>query len=403
MVGFPDYERGGVLFVLLLMMFLASWAATSTAAAQSAPDCSTVTYNGSGTTMNPYEVENVDQLQCIESQGLSANYAQVSDIDASGTSSWNRTKGFDPVGEFPSVGTPFTGNFDGRGYDITNLTIIRSSEYHVGMFGVVLDEGTVTNASVAEADINGFDSVGGLVGVNFYGTVSDSHVTGTVTGARGVGGLVGRNYGEVSDSHTVGTVNGTRDVGGLVGKSIVGVINRSCVSGSVKGSSIGEGLVNGMGGLVGSNSISATVSESCASGSVDGRGNVGGLVAFNEGTVEESYSTASVNGGSDFMGGLVGLHAVGTISGSYATGSINGSHRFVGGLVGNTVGSGTVSDSYWDTQTTGQSSSAQGIGLTTSEMTGSAATSNMEFDFTSTWGTTREGYPVLSWQTDSGN
>jgi PGF-CTERM protein len=152
----------------------------------------------------------------------------------------------------------------------------------------------------------------------------------------------------------------------------------------------------GVGGLVGRNS--GTVENSYATGSVSSDGfNVGGLVGDGRlGTVKKSYATGDVSGDSN-VGGLVGNG--GTVEKSYATGSVSGG-RNVGGLVGQDAAL-TVTGSYYDTETTGQSSSEGGTGLTTSEMTGSAATSNMDaFDFTSTWETESDDYPILTWQTD---
>ena len=127
---------------------------------------------------------------------------------------------------------------------------------------------------------------------------------------------------------------------------------------------------------------------------------VGGLVGNNEDTVTESYATGSVEG-DDRVGGLVGLNSD-TVTESYATGSVEGDSN-VGGLVGNTFGDEI--DSYWDTETTGQSTSdGDATGLTTAEMQGSAAETNMDgFDFSGTWNTvlesdvdaTADGYPIL--------
>ncbi|MFB6175285.1 MAG: PKD domain-containing protein, partial [Candidatus Nanohalobium sp.] len=73
-----------------------------------------------------------------------------------------------------------------------------------------------------------------------------------------------------------------------------------------------------------------------------------------------------------------------------------------GGLVGNNTGS--VSSSYWDNESSGQSLSDGGTGLTTSEMQGSAAETNMSgLDFSNNWttvlasdpDTTGDGYPIL--------
>ena len=126
------------------------------------------------------------------------------------------------------------------------------------------------------------------------------------------------------------------------------------------------------GGLAGSNGL---VIVACSvTGVVGGGGDVGGLVGNNfSGTVIASYSAASVADGSD-TGGLVGSNFSGTIIASYSIGSVsdyNGVGGFVevGGLVGsNFADRGTARDSYWDTQTSGQSESAGGEGRTTSEL-----------------------------------
>ena len=55
------------------------------------------------------------------------------------------------------------------------------------------------------------------------------------------------------------------------------------------------------------------------------------------------------------------------ISKSYATGGVTGNHDDIGGLVGGNNG-GTVADSFWDTETTGQSSSDGGMGIATEDM-----------------------------------
>ena len=109
-------------------------------------------------------------------------------------------------------------------------------------------------------------------------------------------------------------------------------------------------------------------------GVVSGGVDVGGLVGNNfSGTIIASYSTANVADGSN-TGGLVGSNFVGRIIASYSIGSVsdyNGVSVFfdVGGLVGSNFGDrGTARDSYWNTQTSGQSASAGGEGKTTSEL-----------------------------------
>ena len=121
------------------------------------------------------------------------------------------------------------------------------------------------------------------------------------------------------------------------------------------------------GGLVGSNGL--VIAACSVTGVVSGSLNVGGLVGDNfSGTVIASYSTASVAGGPR-TGGLVGSNFSGTIIASYSIGSVSNDFGDVGGLVGsNFADRGTTRDSYWDTQTSGQSESDGGEGKTTSEL-----------------------------------
>ena len=151
-------------------------------------------------------------------------------------------------------------------------------------------------------------------------------------------------------------VTGSSYAGGLIGSN-GGTISASYVTGSVSGTSY-------MGGLVGGNS--GTISASYATGSVSGTSYMGGLVGSNGGTISASYATGSVNG-STRVGGLVGYNGS-TIGTSYATGSVTSNDYYVGGLAGWNH-RGTISASYWDTETTGQATSfGGGTGKTTSEL-----------------------------------
>ena len=99
---------------------------------------------------------------------------------------------------------------------------------------------------------------------------------------------------------------------------------------------------------------------SYATGSVSGTNNVGGLVGSNHGSVNLSYSTGAVSGGTATAGGLVGFN-VGSISKSYSIGAVSGSQGYIGGFVGNDPNE-TISFGYWDTDTSGISNPAQGAG-----------------------------------------
>jgi hypothetical protein len=248
--------------------------------------------------------------------------------------------------------------------------------------------------SYSTANVTGYSVVGGLIGGN-HGTVDRSYSTGRVTGNSDVGGLVGSNLRDVSNSYATGRVTGDDHVGGLVGLNLgLATVSNSYCTGSVIGNEY-------VGGLVGYNSYGA-VSSSYSTGSVSGRTCVGGLVGCSEGgesKVEVSYSTATVVG-NEHVGGLVGWgldgaiiywsYSTGSVAGTkwvgglvgnlgssdylrgcsveacYSTGSVTGSKN-VGGLVGELKNQATVGG-FWDTQSSGQATSAGGTGKTTAEM-----------------------------------
>jgi len=127
-------------------------------------------------------------------------------------------------------------------------------------------------------------------------------------------------------------------------------------------------------------------------------------VGANVGTVSNSYSSGSVTG-ENGAGGLVGLNGEGgTVSNSYSTGNVNG-NMYVGGLVGGNAD--TVSNSFWDTETSGQTTSAGGTGKTTAEMKSIAtfaawdiiAVTSGQTNPTYIWNIVDgQTYPFLSWQ-----
>ncbi len=305
------------------------------------------------------------------SANLSGNFALGSNIDATATNGWHVTGGFGftPIG---SVVTNFSGNFDGLGHTISNLTINTPEDSFVGLFGYT-NGAMIQNVGLINDKVFGLADVGGLVGsVSNGGIISNSYASGTVTGGSAdVGGLLGYVYdGTVSNSNATGTVTGSassESMGGLVGFAYGGgIISNSHATGAV----IGGANSYYIGGLVGQ-THSVTVTNSYATGAVSGGTSstgMGGLVGLaGIGTISNSYATGSVTTGSNSssVGGLVGVNFA-TITNVYSVGSVTSSGSEIGGLIGNNTGA--VTDGYWNTQTSGQNSSAGGTGLTTAQM-----------------------------------
>ncbi len=307
---------------------------------------------GDGSESNPYQISNPSELQAMEDD-LDANYVLVSDIDASDTAQFNNGTGFDPVGSF-------TGSFDGDNHTITGLTIDRPDESGVGLFEE--SSGVLSNVSLTSVDVTGDADVGGLVGdTNTNGIVRNARVSGSVTGGDNVGGLVGDADGTITNSTASVSVTATEDVGGLVGDNDQnGIIKRVAASGSVTGSEFATG----------------------------------GLVGDNDGTITNARASSVVNG-TTVVGGIVGRNAGGTIRGTFAVGSVTGTDD-VGGLAGQNQDGASVGQSYFDTEATGQSTSAGGAtGLTTVQMQGTAAAKNMNLAFGASWQTVSGDYPEL--------
>jgi hypothetical protein len=281
-------------------------------------------------------------------------------------------------------GTPFTGVFDGNGRRILHLTI--TGEGYLGLFGRLGDTAVVKDLETLDVNIIGsHDYVGGLVGSNWYGVITQCDSTGAVTGTHYVGELVGSNLGMVTHCGSNGAVSGESHVGGLVGSNNNGTVADCHNTASVNGSTFAGGLagyneggtvircystgiVSGgrmIGGLVGSNG--GVVTQGYSAGPVGGHERIGGLVGNSYGTVAHCYSTGAVSGDL-YVGGLVAYNTRDVIH-CYSTGAVTGASPSAGGLVGyNSSAYGSVMGCLWDTQTSGQAASAGGTGKATAEM-----------------------------------
>ena len=167
----------------------------------------------------------------------------------------------------------YFGTFDGDGHIITGLTYNSSADY-AGLFGYVgtkteggvTTKGTVKNVGLVGGKITGNDSVGGVVGYNIGGTVTNCYNTGSVT-AHGsdadAGGVVGYNIGgTVTNCYNTGSVTaqgGDADVGGVVGENIQNSSVENCYN---TGSVTAQGSDADAGGVVGNNFYNSTV-ENC--------------------------------------------------------------------------------------------------------------------------------------------
>ncbi len=324
-----------------------------------------LTINGSPytviTSLGSATSSNDGTLQGIKG-ALSGKYALGANIDAATTWGWNFGAGFTPLGKSP---TGFSGVFDGLGHSINRLHVTRHSAYGAGgLFGDTsgaLLRNVGVNISIFSSMYDGYN-IGGLVGAMSGGSINNCYSSGTVTGtstyAVYVGGLVGYlDGGSISGSYSsaavtafsyaTGVIPPFAYSGGLVGVSSNGSISNCYSSGSSTAFSASAGnAAAASGGLVG-DFINGGITNSYSSGPV----------------TTKTMSTSSVIL-YPYSGGLVGRNTGGSISYSYSTSPVSGATPC--GLI--CANSGSITDSFWDTQSSGAATSSGGTGKTTSQM-----------------------------------
>jgi hypothetical protein len=156
-----------------------------------------------GCTLPPRQIQDWYDLDTIR-DNPAGRYRLMNDLHSASPGYWtiasrigNYREGWQPIG---TSSNPFTGSFDGHGYEISDLFINRPDEDEVGLFGCVGEGGVINDVEVVNAAVTGKQYVGGLAGNNL-GTVSNSYFSGSVNGDQCFGGLVGVNVGTISNSH----------------------------------------------------------------------------------------------------------------------------------------------------------------------------------------------------------
>jgi len=339
-------------------------------------------FSGSGTLADPYHVATIYDLSAIW-QYPSADYILDNSISAGGTT-------------FNTAVIPsFAGTFNGNNHAISNLTINGSG--HLGLFGYI-NNGSVTNLSLENVYISATgDYVGGLCGYN-YGNITNCYSTGTVNGRLAgygigyAGGLCGCSCGNITNCYSTCYVVGNCLIGGLCGCNEGGDITNCYSSGTVLGSTY-------VGVLCGNNWYGC-ITSCYSAGTVNGYYDTGGLCGYNQhGNVTNCYSTGIVTGSYN-TGGLCGYNDYGSINSCYSIGRVTGTGSYVGGLCG-LNNAGTFTNSFWDTQTSGRTTSAGGTGKTTIQMQDINTFLAAGWNFVDIWKMPdMGGYPLLTWQDD---
>ena len=257
------------------------------------------------------------------------------------------------TGEWTPIGTesqPYTGTFDGGGHTISGLTVTGSDQW-AGLFGYIDKDGTVKNVVLENVQItsdNQYAYVGGVAGYS-EGNIENCSVSGSVSGnsnsngtSNCVGGVVGQQYGgTITECSSSAIVDGRNEVGGVAGKTDNSATLTACYA-----------------------TEDVTVKRTPTNNTY-----AGGVVGFNGGgsTLIACYATGSVTvtgdgSGSIYVGGVTGSNDSGTLTACYhAAETVSGPDgATIGGVTGRnfnaSVGIPAITACYW------QNNQAKGIG-----------------------------------------
>ena len=297
-------------------------------------------------TDTPIEISSAENLKKIGTEPdfpLNGSYVLADDINLEG----NANNAWKSIGNF-------TGTFDGDGHTISGLYLnagnLGPTDQGLGLFTSVGQDGSVKNLTVeGKIDPTGLkhSSIGGIVGRNNGGTISNCTSSVDITGSvdSNVGGIVGSgDSGTIENCRNTGSINVTCSssdigIGGIVGKTSNGTVKTCENTGNVTV----DHYCTGTGGIVGYAVGGSKVSNCRNSGSIDGnKSKTGGIVGENYGAVLKCYNTGDVC--SDGTAGGIAGRNVSENSGSGSTvencynigdvtGAVSGSGD-VGGVVG---------------------------------------------------------------------
>lgn len=337
--------------------------------------------SGSGTSADPYQVANVDDLKAI-ANNPSAYYKLTANIIVNDPAVFEYKDGAisgvkdgATVVEWEPI--DFSGSFvNGSRWYITGLYV--PEDYaNGGLFG------TLTNATISKIYVDfalvEADEYAGIIAGKAEGTttVSECLVAGSVIGKttksmNTVGGMVGllgkdakivgtsgssSTGGGVSYADVTGATSYSANVGGIAGINH-GTITNAVFAGKVFGTATYYDAA--IGGIAGYNTGSV---NNCRTeyGTVGGESTavindcyVGGVVGLNKGTVEYNVNGVAVSAenfssGDSIVaaGGVVGATIDAGISENLNTGAVTGEYAYAGGVAGIAVsdsGEMTVSD-----------------------------------------------------------
>lgn len=277
----------------------------------------------------------------VSDDNLTTDVVLGAEIDMTG-------KEWTPVGSSMNTGEGYSGNFDGNGYTITNLTV--SGTGNVGFFGGLAVGAKIQDVKFSNATITGDESsYAGVVAGASFGIIDSCNVIGSKVTGNYVGAITGNNSVQVNNCNVQDVIINGNYAGGISGVSH-GKIEYCTVSGKDTHTQItATGSNNRAGGIVGFTSEEGNVPTSgrvlkCAVYRTDISGNRSGGIAGENGfgtvaqcVVDECIVIHGSLSSSTYLGGVVGYNARGEVVASYCANSTVGADGLTSEAIGGIV------------------------------------------------------------------
>ena len=322
--------------------------------------------------------------------GLDKNYIQVSNID------------LDSI-DFSILDSSIENNliYDGNNLNIINFFGTGKANY--SLFRIRPSQ-TVRNLNI-HGEITGtnalsllcFDLNGTIENCNIYGNITTNNVGGLIAGIINGGKILNSNaFGKVLTSSTTRTGSGLifgNTTGGLSGELIenciadgevegfnsdsIGVFGGYMTKGTIR-NCIAKGTLKNPGttgdkyhgGFIGAKDGASTIIEKCgANVDVTGFRYGGGFCGYSRGTsstIKDCYATGSVTLTQQYAAGFLSRNLTsGVIENCYSSGAVSGTANTGGFCAQNNA---TITNCYYDINTSGQSDTGKGLPRTTLQM-----------------------------------
>lgn len=218
-----------MLAVFVIPASASQWAADEAVQSSGLKNVASLPDVSNYSTPGEYKVTNragMDKIMDLVAAGTGFSGSTIymaNDIDM-GWEPFGGIGGIMQVGQNANQSLPFKGTFDGNGFTIDNLYVLRNTDVanSVGLFGLV-EEATIRNVGVSGGLVAGRADVGTIVGSAIDSRIHNCWSAATVIGGNTVanGGIVGRISGdlmEVVNCYNLGLVfNHSKYATGIVG------------------------------------------------------------------------------------------------------------------------------------------------------------------------------------------